>query len=351
MADLDFIQRNRLRKEMKNRRRRLLAVSLPMLGLMALINAVLSGIGLIILVKLWRYGEKRMHGADGEDMVLGIPKAYSGSLVNLSNDYTIFNQVVVSHVESWREIDFIVVGPNGIFAIEVKHHRGEIRGSETDRAWRQKKRSHAGNFYEQDMRNPVSQIKSAVYLLKNYLTSHGVNNWIQGIVVFTNSECSLSPDNSTVPVLRLEQLAPYIRNFRPLWPLQRQGTVVRALKLLRAASSAISKNRLQPTYPQSIKYFMRDFVAPEARIQGIMNCDPKAARKNVPKAATPKPLVSREAVQPAPARSRPSARYRHFTVIQGEQRGGAWTKKVETTVFLKRVEIETTHEEHDNESF
>ncbi len=63
--------------------------------------------------------------------------------------------------KSYREFDFIVVGPNGIFCIEVKHHRGRIRGSEADKDWRQKKRSRTGRIHENDMRNPVAQVKSA----------------------------------------------------------------------------------------------------------------------------------------------------------------------------------------------
>ena len=47
MADLDYIQPNRLREDVKDRRRRLLALGLPLLGLMAFINLVLSWMGLI----------------------------------------------------------------------------------------------------------------------------------------------------------------------------------------------------------------------------------------------------------------------------------------------------------------
>ncbi len=361
MADFDFIQPNRLRQEANQVRTRLLAVALPMLGLMAFVHIVLAWLGLIVLILLWRRGEKHMHGADGEDMALGVPKAYAGSLIGLSDDYTIFNQVIVPNGESFREIDFVVVGP-GIFAIEVKHHRGEIRGSEPDKAWRQKKRSQAGNLYEQDMRNPVAQVKGGVFALKNYLATHGVNNWIQGIVVFTHPECSLSIGESTVPVLRLEQLTPYIERFRPLWPLQKQGTVVRALKLLRQSPAPHrtawqkllgirSYPRLLPALPQPIKYFMRDFVAPEQRVNGATSCYPGAARKNVHQATTPPPYAPAPAMAPNPAPSRPRPRHRPFTVIQGGQRGTARTRKVETTVFLKRVETETTGEDDERGSF
>lgn len=359
MADLSYIQPNRLRQEASRVRKRLLAVALPVLGLMAFVHIVLAWLGmlvLIVLVLLWRRGEKHMHGADGEDMALGIPKAYPGSLIGLSDDYTIFNQVWVPNGDSWRELDDVVMGPNGIFGIEIKHHRGEIRGSESDKVWRQKKRSRAGHVYEQDMRNPVAQVKGGVFALKNYLASHGVNNWIQGIVVFTHPECSLSVGESTVPVLRLAQLAPYIERFRPLWPLQKQGTVIRALKLLRQSPlpdrtawqkllGLRSYPLLRPALPQPIKYFMRDFVTPEQRVDGTPSCYSRASRKTAHTAPPPAPA---QTVAPKPARPRPRPRHRPFTVIQGGQRGVATTRKVETTVFLKRVETETTNEEDDD---
>ncbi len=354
MADLSYIRPNQLRRQVRNQRRLLFLLGIPILGLSAILGFFLFGLGfwLIVLAVFWRRNDQRLHGALGEDMALGLPRAYSGSLVGLPDDYIIFNQVLVPFKDSYREFDFIVVGPNGIFGVEIKHHRGRIRGSEADKVWRQKKRSRAGHVYEQDMRNPVAQVKSAIYPLKQYLASHGVNNWIQGIVVFTHPECELEIGESSVPVLTLKELVPYITRHRPLWPLQHPGTVVRALKVLREWSDGITrkktlwqilvgarnKERLKPLVPQPIKNFMRDFVTREERMQGIMNHDKAAVKKQHRTKTPPFQPLAPVAATPAPVRSRS-----HLTVIQGGQRGNTKTVR-EVTLFVRRTETETTEE-------
>jgi hypothetical protein len=353
MADLSYIRPNQLRRQVRNQQRLLFLLGIPIMGLPVLLGFFLFGLGfwLIVLAVFWRRNDQRLHGALGEDMALGLPRAYPGSLVGLPDDYIIFNQVLVPHGESYREFDFIVVGPNGIFGIEIKHHRGHICGSEADKTWRQKKRSRAGHTYEQDIRNPVTQVKSAIYPLKQYLASHGANNWIQGIVVFTHPECELEIGESSVPVLTLKELAPYITRHRPLWPMQHQNIVVRTLKVLREWSDAITrgkklwqilvgagnKERLKPLVLQPIKNFMRDFVTREERMQGIMNHD-KTAVKKQPRTKAPsfQPLAPVTAT-PAPVRRRPH----HLTVIQGGQRGNTRTVR-EVTLFVRRTE--TTEE-------
>lgn len=357
MADLSYIRPNQLRRQVRNKRKLQLILGIPLLGLASAIGFFAFGLGLIVLTILWRHKDQRLHGAIGEDMALGQPQAYPGSLIGLPDNYIILNQVLVPFKDSYREFDFIVVGPNGIFVIEIKHHRGHIRGSEADKAWRQKKRSRAGHAYEQDMRNPVAQVKSAIYPLKKYLASHGANNWIQGVVVFTNPECELEIGETSVPVLTLKELAPYITKYRPMWPLQHRNIVIRALNVLRDWSEDMTRDRtlwqiltmaknevrLKPLVPQPIKNFMRDFVTGEERIQGIMNHDYQAAEKQQHRAKAPPfqpaaPVVA----TPAPARRKPQ----HLTVIQGGQRGTAKTVR-EVTLYVRRTETETTEEGED----
>jgi hypothetical protein len=356
MADLSYIRPNQLRQQVHNEHQWLLRLGIPIMVIAVIFGYVLFGLGLwlIVLAVFWRRNDQRLHGALGEDMALGQPQAYPGSLVGLPDTYTIYSQVRVPWKDSYREFDFIVVGPNGIFCIEIKHHRGHIRGSEADKNWRQKKRSRTGRLYENDMRNPVAQVKSAIYPLKQYLASHGANNWIQGVVVFTHPECELEIGETSIPVLTLKELAPYITRHRPLWPMQHRNIVVRALKVLRDWSEDMTRDRtmwqiltmaknevrLKPLVPQPIKNFMRDFVTAEERIQGTMNHDYKAAAKQQCRAkAAPLQSLAPVVVTPAPVRRKPP----HMTVIQGGQRGNAKTVR-EVTLYVRRTETETTEE-------
>lgn len=340
MANLRYVQPNRLRREVDLYHRRLLSITVPLLALMAWIQPMLFGLGFLMLMLLWSHQNHRLSGAEGEDWALGVPAALPGSLTTLPDGYTVFNQVIVPNGKSSRELDFVVVGPNGIFAIEVKHHRGEISGKETNITWRQRKRSRAGNTYEQDMRNPVGQIKGAIHALKQYLKAQDINPWIQGIVVFTHPQCTLSLGEMSVPVLRLESLAAFIRDYRGNESQTRMGTVIRVLKGTR-------EERLKPPYPQHVSYFMKDFVTPRERVEGIMNYDLKAAMKRQAKkkAFLPSPTVPTVVAPPRPPRRRRPV----LAVIENHQHLPPDVRQVvrEFTLYVRRTEKETVVQSDD----
>lgn len=340
MANLRYVQLNRLRREVDIYHRRLLTLAVPILALMAWIQPMLFGLGFLALMLLWSRQNHRLCGAEGEDWALGIPSALPGSLSTLPDDYTVFNQVIVPNSKSFRELDFVVVGPNGIFAMEVKHHRGEISEEETDLNWCQRKRSRAGNTYEQGLRNPVGQLKGAIHALKQYLKAQDIHPWIQGVVVFTHPECTLSLGEMSVPVLRLESLAAFIRDYRGNESQTRMGTVIRVLKGTR-------EERPKPPYPQHISYFMKDFVTPRERVEGIMNYDLKAAMKKQAKkkAFLPSPTAPTVMTPPRPPRRRRPV----LAVIESNPHLSPNGRKVfrEFTLFVRRTESETVVEKDE----
>jgi hypothetical protein len=344
MADLRFVQPNRLRLEVRRYRNRLLFIGVPGLALSAWIHVALLFPGLIVLLVLWNAKQQRLCGAEGEDRALGIPVALPGSLATLSDDYTVFNQVEVPNGPSYRELDYVVVGPNGIFAIEVKHCRGEVSGQEDDPTWRQRKRSRAGNIYQRELRNPIKQVKGAIYALKQHLLSQKLNEWIQGVVVFTHPGCVLSLGPTSVPVLTLEGLTPYISSYRPRHAPVRLGAIVRTLKLLREGYRPYGQL-------QHISYFMKDFVTPTERVEGTLNYDLQAAIKKQQRYLKQSPVP----VTPIPeSNSQPVLARRHpapFTVIQGGRSTPTIKKVRETTLFVRRTETEVTTEDDDSNLF
>lgn len=93
-------------------------------------------------------------------------------LSQLPDTFTVYNQVYIPNVKSrtgFNEADVIVVGPNAVFVIEVKHNSGSITGADSDREWQIKKASRGGIVYGKTMRNPISQVKRLVWLLAGEL--------------------------------------------------------------------------------------------------------------------------------------------------------------------------------------
>lgn len=360
MAELRYVRPNRLREEANRYHRQLLWIGAPLLVGAAFIHVLVLWAGLIILYMLWIKPKAHLSGAEGEDRALGIPDALPGSLTILHKDYIIFNQLQIPTGRSYRELDYVVVGPNGVFAIEVKHYRGEIRGAEFDRTWRQRKRSRAGNLYEQALRNPVTQIKGGVYALRRHLAAHGIRNWIEGIVVFTHPECTLMVDKSSVPILTLPELADYITAFHSKWVPRKLDITVRVLMELakvdavpQPASSSEHTVRKKLRSPQHISYFMQDFLKPIEKIREIMNHDASKAimekqYSNVASITEPlpatTPTIIEHGVQREPVR---------LSVIPGGQQGEkpGTTKIREVTVPIRRTEIEFVPEKKNDEYF
>ena len=153
-------------------------------------------------------------------------------------------------------------------------------------------------------------------------------------------ECTLSLDEMSVPVLRLESLAAFIRGYRGNESQTRMGTVIRALQ-------GTQEERLKPPYPQHVSYFMKDFVTPRERVEGIMNYDLKAAME---RQARENPLIS---LPPAPAvvvpRHRPRRRRPVLAVIESNPHLPPNGRKVirEFTLFVRRTESETVVEKDE----
>lgn len=147
-------------------------------------------------------------------------KKVTETLMALGDDYSLINDVMLPG--NYGNVDHIVLGPNGIFAIETKNYSGKIicRGDEWIRhypaGWQVSMR---GRPYWKDEQNyslgsPSRQVKRNAVKIKEIITS-SKSMWIEGVVVFTNSDADLQLEYPTVPVLTLDELYDYIRNYTP----------------------------------------------------------------------------------------------------------------------------------------
>lgn len=92
-----------------------------------IIIAIVVG-GAIILN--WWYNSPKQKGKRGEE------KVYK-KLLELSDDYHIFNDVILNTGKGTTQIDHIVVSKYGVFVIETKNYRGEIYGDDNRKEWTQ----------------------------------------------------------------------------------------------------------------------------------------------------------------------------------------------------------------------
>lgn len=121
-------------------------------------------------------------------------------LEQLPNDYHLFNNLLITDGDRKRELDLVIVGPTGLFVVEVKNHNGKIKGAVEDKQWIQHKVGRRGTPYSSKMYNPLKQLGGQIFSLSQLMKNMDVNVWIEGIVYFTNKDVRLdiSGENSKV---------------------------------------------------------------------------------------------------------------------------------------------------------
>jgi hypothetical protein len=168
-------------------------------------------------------------------------------LASLDDSYYLLNNLELPGRAD--DVDHILVGPNGIFALETKNHRGRIYWR--DGQWYQAKMSRRGHLQpEKPIRDPSQQLKRNVDYLRSCINgtdpelSQRTRLWIEGAAVFTHPAVTLDlpPDvleTLPFPVLRARDLPAYITGHVPRRPFSK--TEVRQIASMLA--------HLQPAYP------------------------------------------------------------------------------------------------------
>lgn len=190
------------------------------LAVLALAAAAAVGVYAIAYRSRSSQRDQWQAGLAGQQVV---PQALAG----LDDRYYLINNVKLPG--RGDDVDHLVVGPNGVFALETKHHRGRILCR--DGQWYQAKTSRSGWAQpEVPMRDPVQQLKRNVDYLRRCITatderlSRRTRLWIEGAVVFTHPDAriELSAEllaSLTFPVLRVGELAAHIAGHVPRQPL------------------------------------------------------------------------------------------------------------------------------------
>lgn len=132
----------------------------------------------------------------------------------LPDTYYCITNAQIQYENRHNELDMIVVGPTGIFIVEVKNVSGTVSGSYFDKTLHQEKGKSS-----KDMNNPVNQVRQHADILSRYLKANGVRTWVQGVVLFVNPRARLDisdiPANG-VPMFAVseggkEELSAYLR--------------------------------------------------------------------------------------------------------------------------------------------
>ncbi len=170
---------------------------------------LVAGIGLMVLFFVSLTGSSSVPA----DQLLGIEGELRAldQLKRLPDDRILFNRLKVP--DPWlpngeRELDFLVLGPDGLTVVEVKNSAGAVYVDVDQAQWSLACRGGCGSSPGWNrLDNPVRQVQAQCASLERWLLSHGLVLPIRAVVCFARPEVALiNADSSPVPVVVPEQL-------------------------------------------------------------------------------------------------------------------------------------------------
>jgi hypothetical protein len=118
-------------------------------------------------------------GREGEETVLEVLRA------NLDNRWSVFRSLVLSGSDKQKggDTDIILVGPSGVWALEVKSHKSTLRVSNGH--WQYQK----GKHWRPLRPDPSMQAKGNAASVNDHLKRHGIaKQWVEPVVVLTQPQ-------------------------------------------------------------------------------------------------------------------------------------------------------------------
>jgi hypothetical protein len=171
-----------------------------------------SIIGVVISIFLIKIITNKINiikfGLQGEKEVLQ-------TLKKLPKGYTVLSDVSIVDKNKSSQIDFVVIGINGIFIIESKHVKGTIKGNVNDKYLSKVKVTGGGkNTYIKQMYNPILQILGHKKGITKLLKKHNYSYAVSPMVYFSN-DAKVNLKSSKVKIfIKENELLKYIKNYK-----------------------------------------------------------------------------------------------------------------------------------------
>ena len=111
-------------------------------------------------------------------------------LKRLPKDFTVITNPVIHNRGSVNELDFVVIGTNGVYVVETKNYRGIITGSTSSQNWKQIK--HGKNkTYEKEVKNPAKQVYRQGRRMNEMFIDFGISADVFPILYFVDDRSQL----------------------------------------------------------------------------------------------------------------------------------------------------------------
>ncbi len=163
-------------------------------------------------------------GHEGEERVVAAMHSV------LDGNWFLFRNIVLPG-RNKSDLDSILVGPSGVWVVEIKNFTGEYRN--TGEGWEYRAR----NRWKAAKNNPSRQAQDNAVRLASFLKADGIQQWVTPAVVWANPEAQLQVENPLVAVWTLDRLPDELDNIwqeKSLPESKRQQIVDKLTKLCEA---------------------------------------------------------------------------------------------------------------------
>lgn len=123
----------------------------------------------------------------------------------LDGNWTIFRNLTIPG-KNKADLDLVLVGPPGVWVIEIKNFSGEYRNVGDNWEYRNK------NKWKKAFKNPSRQALNNAVRLGNFFKADNIRVFVNPTVVWTNEESRLHVDNPSVSVWQITHLVDELGN-------------------------------------------------------------------------------------------------------------------------------------------
>ncbi len=177
-------------------------------GIIALVIILVLVIGFISLFnfivgqldkRLNKEFEEHRLGQEGEER--------TGQLIAqvLDGNWHIFRNISLPG-RNKGDLDHVLVGPPGVWVLEVKNYRGEFRNSGENWEMRQGKR------WKTAFASPSRQVFNNALRLANFLKADNLKVFVNAVVIWANPESPLTVENPSVAIWQYDRLPDELGN-------------------------------------------------------------------------------------------------------------------------------------------
>lgn len=143
--------------------------------------------------------ENYRKGQEGEEKVV------NAIAHSLDGEWTLVRNVELPG-RTGGDIDGVLVGPPGVWALEIKNLAGEYRN--VGEQWEYR----AGSRWQRMKKSPSRQAQDNAARLATFLKADGIRQWVTAVVVWANPESWLVVDNPSVAVWTVDRLPEELGN-------------------------------------------------------------------------------------------------------------------------------------------